>query len=50
MQLKERKLRMVENRVLRIFGDREEWRQLHNEELRNSYKKQDIICGGGGGE
>jgi hypothetical protein len=45
----EHRLRVFENRVLRrIFGpERDEvtgdWRQLHNEELHNSYSSPDII-------
>jgi hypothetical protein len=45
---KEHRLRVFENRVLRIFGlKREEvtggWRKLHNEELRNLYPSSSII-------
>jgi hypothetical protein len=44
----EHKLRVFENRVLRIFGlkrDRvtEGWRKLHNEELHNLYPSPSII-------
>ena len=45
----ERRLRMFENRVLgRIFGSRrdnitEEWRKLHNEELNDLYRSQNIV-------
>jgi hypothetical protein len=38
----ERRLRVFENRVLRMFGPKRgevtgEWRKLHNEELRDLY-------------
>jgi hypothetical protein len=38
----ERRRRVVENRVLRVFGPKrdevtDEWRKLHNEELNNLY-------------
>jgi len=41
----ERKLRVFEDMVLRIFGPRRdevtgEWRRLHNEELNNLYSTQ----------
>jgi hypothetical protein len=45
----EHRLRVFENRVLRrIFGPKrdevtEEWRQLHNEELRDLYSSPSII-------
>jgi hypothetical protein len=44
----ERRLRMFENRVLRIFGPRRdevtgEWRKLHNEELNDLYSSPDIV-------
>ena len=44
----ERKLRMFENMVLRIFGPRrdevtEEWRRLHNEELNGLYSSPNIV-------
>jgi hypothetical protein len=45
----EHRLRAFENRVLRrIFGPKtdevtEEWRKLHNEELRNLYTSPNII-------
>jgi transposase len=45
----EHRLRVFENRVLRrIFGQKrdevmEEWRGLHNEELRDLYSSQNII-------
>jgi hypothetical protein len=45
----EHRLRVVENRVLRImFGHKRdevtgEWRKLHNEELHNLYSSPDII-------
>jgi hypothetical protein len=45
---KERRLRVFENRVLRIFGFKRdevtgEWRKLHNEELNNLYSPRDIF-------
>jgi len=46
---KERRLRVLENRVLRrIFGPRknevtEEWRRLHNEELNDLYSSPNIV-------
>jgi hypothetical protein len=44
----EHKLRMFENRVLRIFGPKRDgvtggWRKLHNEELHNLYSSPSII-------
>jgi len=44
----ERRLRVYENRVLRIFGHRRdqvtgEWRKLHNEELNNLYWSPNIL-------
>jgi hypothetical protein len=43
----EHKLRVYENRVLRIFGlEREEdrsWRKLHNDELHNLYSSPNIV-------
>jgi hypothetical protein len=44
----EHKLRVSENRVLRIFGLKRdevtgEWRKLHNEELHNLYSSPSII-------
>jgi hypothetical protein len=44
----EHKLRVFENRVLRIFGPKrdgmtEGWRKLHNEELHNLYSLPSII-------
>jgi len=44
----ERRLRMFENRVLRIFGPKRnnvtgEWRKLHNEVLNDLYCLPDII-------
>jgi hypothetical protein len=43
----EHKLRVYENRVLRVFGPKRdevtgEWRKLHNEELSDWYS---ILCG-----
>jgi len=44
----ERKLRMFENMVLRIFGPRRDevmgkWRRLHNEELNDLYSSPNIV-------
>ena len=44
----ERKLRVFENMVLRIFGPRRdevtgEWRRLHNEELNGLYSSPNIV-------
>jgi hypothetical protein len=44
----ERRLRVFENRVLRIFGPKRdevtgEWRKLHNEELNNLYSLLSIV-------
>ena len=44
----ERRLRVFENRVLRIFGPEKdevtgEWRQLHNEELNDLYSSPSIV-------
>ena len=44
----ERKLRVFENMVLRIFGSRrdevmEEWRRLHNKELNDLYSSSNIV-------
>ena len=44
----ERKLRVFENVVLRIFGPRRdevtgEWRRLHNEDLNDLYSSPDIV-------
>jgi len=45
---KERRLRVFENRVLRVFGPKrdevtEEWRKLHNEELNDLYSLPNIV-------
>ena len=42
------RLRVFENRVLRIFGPRRdevtgEWRRLHNEELNDLYSSHNIV-------
>jgi hypothetical protein len=44
----EHRLRVFENRVLRIFGHKREelvggWRRLHNEELRNMYTSPKLL-------
>jgi len=44
----ERRLRVSENRALRIFGPKRdeetgEWRQLHNEELNDLYSLPNIV-------
>jgi hypothetical protein len=43
----EHRLRIFENRVLRIFGPKREedgsWRKLHNDELHNLYSSPNII-------
>jgi len=44
----EHRLRVFENRVLRIFGPKRdevtgEWKKLHNEELNNLYSSPDIL-------
>jgi hypothetical protein len=43
----EHRLRVFENRVLRIFGSRREkdgsWRKLHNDELYNLYSSPNIV-------
>jgi hypothetical protein len=45
---KERRLRVYDNRVLRIFGPKRdevtsEWRNLHNEELNDQYCSPNIV-------
>jgi hypothetical protein len=43
----EHRLRVFENRVLRIFGPESEedgsWRKLHNDELRGLYSSSNIV-------
>jgi hypothetical protein len=44
----EHRLRMFENRVLRIFGPKRdmvtgEWRKLHHEDLNNLYSSPSIV-------
>jgi hypothetical protein len=43
----EHRLRVFENRVLRIFGPKREedgsWRKLHNDELHNLYSSANIV-------
>ena len=44
----ERRLRVFENRVLRVFGPKRDevtgkWRKLHNEELRDLYSLPNIV-------
>jgi hypothetical protein len=43
----EHRLRVFENRVLRIFGPKREddrsWRKLHNDELHNPYSSPNIV-------
>jgi hypothetical protein len=48
LTLREDKLRVFENRVLRIFGRKRDgvtggWRKLHNEEVHNLYSTPSII-------
>jgi hypothetical protein len=44
---KENRLRVFENRVLRIFGPKREedgsWRKLHNDELHSLYSSPNIV-------
>jgi hypothetical protein len=44
---KEHRLRVFENRVLRIFGPKWEedgsWRKLHNDELHRLYSSRNIL-------
>jgi hypothetical protein len=44
---KERRLRVFENSVLRIFGSKREedgsWRKLHNDELHSLYSSPNIV-------
>jgi hypothetical protein len=42
----EHRLRVFENRVLRIFGHKREdgsWRKLHNDELHSLYSSPDVV-------
>jgi hypothetical protein len=43
----ERRLRVFENRMMRIFGPKREgdgsWRKLHNDELHNLYSSPNIV-------
>jgi hypothetical protein len=44
----EHRLKVLENRVLRIFGPKRDeviggWRKLHNEELHNLYASSNVI-------
>jgi hypothetical protein len=43
----EHRLRVFENRVLRIFGPKREedgpWRKLHNDELHSLYSSSNIV-------
>jgi hypothetical protein len=45
--VEERRLRVFENRVLKIFGPKREedrsWRKLHNDELHDPYSSLDIV-------
>ena len=46
--IEERRLRVYENRVLRVFGPKRdevtgEWRKLHEEELRDLYSLPNIV-------
>jgi hypothetical protein len=44
---KERRLRVFEKKVMRIFGPKREedgsWRKLHNDELHNLYPSSNIV-------
>jgi hypothetical protein len=47
IESKEHRLRVSENRVLRIFGPKREedgsWRKLHNDELHSLYSSLNIV-------
>jgi hypothetical protein len=39
----EHRLRVFENRVLKIFGTKGDWKKLHNEELHNLYSSPNML-------